>query len=615
MILQALNRYYEILVDDSAIGIAPFGYSTVGVSFALNLAPDGALLDVFPLFIQEQRGKKTVELPRPMAVPEAVKRTVKVDPNFTWDNVTYVLGISDQEATKPKYGRERFEAFRQHNCDLLAGADSDAARAVVAFLNQHDPSSARSHPAIAGHLDTLLKGGNLVFLVDGVYAHDDPAVRGVWADYCARQGGMEMQCLVTGKMASPARLHPSLKLRGGQPTGATLVGFNAAAYESYGREQGQVAPVSDDATFAYTTALKYLLSDANPNKKIHLGDTTVVYWAESQNRAFEPAFAAFVDPSELEEAASDQTGRKKAEGDLGVVAGKVRRGQAVDLKALLANLGDENPRFYVLGLAPNAGRVSVRFFIGDPFESIVDNIMAHYRDLEIIKEYEDQPTYLTVSRILYETVSKKAKDKDASPLLAGAVMRAILTGAPYPAALFNAMITRIRADMDESSKGISKINYVRAAVIKAYLLRKYRYQADHPLKEVLTVALNEQSTNPAYVLGRLFAVLEKVQQEAIGNVNASIKDRYFTSACAAPATVFPLLLRLSQHHISKAEYGHMSDRRIQEILSLLDVERNPIPARLTLDEQGVFVLGYYHQRKELWTAKPKNETEATPAVN
>ncbi len=157
------------------------------------------------------------------------------------------------------------------------------------------------------------------------------------------------------------------------------------------------------------------------------------------------------------------------------------------------------------------------------------------------------------------------------------------------------------------SKGISKINYVRAAVIKAYLLRKYRHQPDHPLKEVLTVALNEQSTQPAYVLGRLFAVLEKVQQEAIGNVNASIKDRYFTSACAAPASVFPILLRLSQHHIAKAEYGYASDRRIQEILGLLDVETNPIPARLTLDEQGVFVLGYYHQRKELWTSQAQEQ--------
>ena len=615
MILQALNRYYDILLNDRNIEIAPFGYSTVGVSFALNISAEGELLDALPLYDQEQRGKKTVEVPRPMVVPAQVKRASNVAANFLWDNTTYVLGISDQDEAKPRYSRERFEAFRQSSSDLLSGVDSPAAHAVLAFLQQHDPSAAREHRAIASHLDALLKGGNLVFLFRGGFVHDDPVIRQAWSDHLAEQGAEKMQCLVTGKVAPVARLHPSLKrVRNAQSSGATLVGFNAAAYESYHRSQGQNAPVSEEATFAYTTVLNYLLSDANPNKKLFLGDTTVVYWAESENRAYEPAFAGIIDPAYVEEEVAEQAGRKKAEAALQATAQKVKRAQALDLDAMLADLGDENPRFYILGLAPNAARVSVRFFITDPFQEVVQHIMAHYRDLAIIKEYDDQPNYLTVGMILDETVSKKARDKDAAPLLAGAVLRAILTGAPYPAALYNAMLTRVRVDMDDKAKRISKINYVRAAVIKAYLLRKYGHQTEHPIKEVLTVALNEQSTQPAYVLGRLFAVLEKVQQEAIGNVNASIKDRYFTSACAAPASVFPILLRLSQHHIAKAEYGYASDRRIQEILGLLDVEHNPIPARLTLDEQGVFILGYYHQRKDLWTARPKN-TEATETVN
>ncbi len=615
MILQALNRYYDILLKDQSINIPRLGYSTVGVSFALNISTEGELLDVLPLYDQEQRGKKTVEVPRSMVVPAQVKRASNVAANFLWDNTAYVLGISDQDDAKPRYSRERFEAFRQSNSELLARVDSPAARAMLAFLQRHDPSVAREQRAIASHLDALLKGGNLVFLFKGAFVHDDPAIRQAWADNLAAQGTEKMQCLVTGRVAPVARLHPSLKrVRNAQSSGATLVGFNAAAYESYRRSQGQNAPVSEEATFAYTTVLNYLLSDANPNRKLYLGDTTVVYWAESENRAYEPAFAGIIDPAYVEEAMTEQAGRKKAEAELGAVVQKVKRAQALDLDAILADLGDENPRFYILALAPNAARVSVRFFITDPFQEVVQHIMAHYRDLAIIKEYDDQPNYLTVGMILDETVSKKARDKDAAPLLAGAVLRAILTGAPYPAALYNAMITRVRADMDDKAKRISKINYVRTAVIKAYLLRKYRHQPEHPIKEVLTVALNEQSTQPAYVLGRLFAVLEKVQQEAIGNVNASIKDRYFTSACAAPASVFPILLRLSQHHIAKAEYGYASDRRIQEILGLLDVEHNPIPARLTLDEQGVFILGYYHQRKDLWTARPKN-AEATEMTN
>jgi len=616
MLLQALNRYYDILLSDDTVDVAPFGYSTVGVSFALNISEQGELLDILPLYEQVQRGKKTVEVSRQMVVPASVKRSVNVSPNFLWDNATYVLGISDQDDVKPRYSRERFTAFRALHSEMLSGIDSEAAHAVLLFLDRYDPEEGRANPLIAERLDALLKGGNLVMLYRGVFAHDDPTIRRAWEKQHAQQGADVMQCLVTGEMAPTARLHPNLKrVRGAQSSGATLVGFNAAAYESYNRTQGQNSPVSEQATFAYTTVLNHLLSDANPNKKFFMGDTTVVYWAESENRAYESAFAGIVAPEYVEEEETEQVALKRGEGALKETAEKVKRVQWLDLDAMLAGLRDENPRFYVLGLAPNAARVSVRFFITDPFETVVNNMMAHYRDLAIVKEYDGQPDYLTVAHILSETVSKKSKDKDAAPLLAGAVFRAILINAPYPAALYYAIINRIRADMDDSSKGIVKINYARAAIIKAYLLRKYRHQPNHGFQEVLTMALNEQSTHPAYVLGRLFAVLEKAQQDAIGNVNASIKDRYFTSACASPASVFPILLRLSQHHIAKAEYGYTYDRRIQEILGLLDVESNPIPARLTLDEQGVFVLGYYHQRKDLWTAKPKITAEASDTAS
>lgn len=610
MILQALNRYYDILVQDTRTEIAPFGYSMVGVSFALNISADGELLDVLPQFSQEQRGTKMVEVPRSMLLPQQVKRSVNVAANFLWDNSVYVLGLAENDEAKPTYSLERFKAFRQLHQTLLTGVNSEAGHAVLAFLERYDPRSIRGHPAVAQHLESLLKGGNLVFLFRGAFVHSDPATRRAWETHKTARGADQMQCLVTGEVVPIARLHPSLKrVRNAQSSGATLVGFNASAYESYNRSQGLISPVGEVATFAYSTALNYLLSDANPNKKFYLGDTTVVYWAETANRTYERAFASILDPEYVEEGEStQQIGQKEAETALRVVTEKVRRTQVLDLNALLGDLQSENPRFYILGLAPNAARVSVRFFITDPFTEVVRNIMTHYHDMAIVKEFDNQPDYLTVGRILSETVSKKAKDKDAAPLLAGVVFRSILTNSPYPTALYYAMINRIRADMDDSTKGIHKINYVRAAVIKAFLIRKYRHQAQHPFKEVLIMALNEQSTIPAYLLGRLFAVLEKVQLEAIGDVNASIKDRYFTTACASPRSVFPTLLRLSQHHIAKAQYGYASDRRIQDILNSLDVERNPIPARLTLDEQGVFVLGYYHQRAAFYT----KDSEATP---
>ena len=597
MILQALTKYYDILSNDPESDIAPPGYSAIGISFALNISAKGELLDVFPLFEQVQRGKKMEDKPRRMIVPEQVKRAVNISANCLWDNCVYVLGISDKEAKDPEYNIKRLEAFRQLNIDMLKKVGSPAAKAVISFLENYESGQGRKHPKISPHLETILKGGNLVFMFDGKFVHEDPAIRQAWEKYKGASDSELIQCLVTGETAPLARLHPSLKgIRDANPTGATLVGFNAHAYESYNREQGMNSPVSEKAAFAYTTALNYLLSSSNENKKFYIGDTTVIYWAESEKKEYAKAFLGLCEPEEVEiptEEEAKPTRDKKAEKKLKNRAEKIRRVQALDTHKLLDGL-DGNPRFYVLGLAPNAARVSVRFFHSDPFDKVVEKIMRHYKDLEIIKEFEDQHTYLTIQDILKETVSPKASDQSAAPLLAGSVFRAILENTPYPAALFNSIINRVRADQDE--KFTKKVNYKRAAILKAYLLRKYRNQPQHPIQEVLVMSLNEQSTIPAYLLGRLFAVLEKVQQEAIGDMNASIKDRYFTSACASPKTVFPTLLRLSQHWISKAEYGYASDNRIEKIMNLLDVDKNPFPAHLTLDEQGIFVLGYYHQR-------------------
>lgn len=611
MILQALTRYYDILLKDPDTNIAPPGYSTTGVSFALNISEKGDLLDIFPLLEQVQRGKRLVERPRRMVVPEQVKRSSGISPNFLCDNNVYVLGITDKESSDPDYATKRFEAFRQFNKDLLQEANYAPARAVIAFLDQYEPSQAAQDPTIADQMENLLQGGNLVFMFQGFFVHEDPVVQQVWERYKAGKDAVMGQCLVTGEIDPIARLHPSLKrVRGAQSSGASLVSFNDRAYESFNRSkaQGLNAPVSERAVAAYTTALNYLLSTDNPNPPILLGDTTVVYWAESEKKEYPAFFAAVFSGGNIEDAVPLQDDRKEAEERLGKVAAKVRRVQPLDIRSLLQGL-DEQVRFYVLGLAPNAARVSVRFFIREPFGKIVTRIMQHYEDLRIVKEYENQPDYISLRSILSETVSQKGQNPEPAPLLAGAVMRAILSGSPYPAALYTAMINRVRVDMDDQQKRISKINFVRAAVIKAHLKRKYRNQPQHPFQEVLDMPLNEHSTIPAYVLGRLFAVLEKVQQEAIGSMNASIKDRYFTSACATPASVFPVLLRLSQHHIAKAEFGRASDRRIQDLLNLLDIENSPFPSHLTLDEQGLFILGYYQQRAAFFKKNGNLENE------
>ncbi len=621
MILQALYNYYQLLLRDDSLDIAPPGYSAANVSFALNLSPTGELQDIFPFTTKFFDGKKERERNyRRMVVPEQVKRTVGISANFLCDNAAYVLGLSEKEAKDLNYAKKRFDAFHELNIGILAKVNNSIASAVIAFLKIHDPQTARQHPVIARHLAALLEGGNLIFQVNGQNALNDPEIKRVWEAYKSGQDAVKMQCLVTGEIEPIARLHPNIQgVRDANPTGASLVGFNERAYESYNRMKGQGlnSPVSQRVASGYGVALNYLLSNQNPHRKIYLGDTTVVYWAESENRGYASAFAALINPEFFDgEGAEDHSARKQAEKKMGETAEKVQKGQALDVAKLLNGL-DDSTRFYVLGLASNAARLAVRFYLTEPFRVFTERIMQHYEDLKIEKEFANQPDYLSPYRILAECVSPKVTRRDDEiikswSLLGGALMRAILTGAPYPDGLYAAIINRIRHDSDEEKRNV-KINYVRAAYIKAHLLRKYRRQDQNPYQEALQMALNESFTHPAYVLGRLFAVLEKAQKDALGqNVNATIKDRYFTSACASPAGVFPTLLRLSHHHIAKAEYGGVSDRRIQDLLDLLDAK--PFPSRLTLDEQGVFVLGYYHQRAAFYI-KSNNKAGATETEN
>jgi len=620
MILQALYRYYEILTEDPDTEIALPGYSTTNVQFALDISYSGVLKSIFPFSTKIMRGTVERELPgKRMIVPERVKRSSGINPNFLCDNTAYVLGISDNDGTKPEYSRQRFAAFKQYNLELLSGVSSPTAKAVIAFLEHHDPSTARTEPEIMRHLEDLEKGGNLIFWVENRYVLDDPAIKLVWEKQYINDEAPVMQCLVSGEESPVARLHPSIQgVRDAQSSGASLVTFNERSYESYNRnkEQGLNSPVSQKVASGYGVALNYLLSSSNPNRKIYIGDATVVYWAESSDTRYGNVFASLLNPDFIEDAPErPQQGRQAAEELLGHVAQKVQHGQALDATHLLDGY-DPSTRFYVLGLSPNASRISVRFFLNDAFETFITRVISHYEDLKIVKEYPDQPDRISIYRIINECVSPKIGKREEEiksrlSLIGGALLRSILTGTLYPESLYSSIINRVRVDMDDKEKRHYKVNYVRAAVIKACLLRKYRNYVNHPYKEVLQMSLNEEFTNPAYVLGRLFAVLEKAQTEAVGDANASIKDRYFASACATPASVFPVLLKLSQHHTAKAKFGNATDHRIQQLLSLLEAGGKPFPSRLSLDEQGIFILGYYHQRASFYVKKAEESAEIT----
>ncbi|MBI5520663.1 MAG: type I-C CRISPR-associated protein Cas8c/Csd1 [Desulfovibrio sp.] len=580
MILHALNDYYKRLAGDESSGIPLRGFSRQPVPFALEIAPDGTLKQVLDLRVQN--GKKLV--PRQLVVPEAVKRTVAVAPNFIWDNTGYVLGAD--EKGKPERAAKAFEAFRDKVRTVCAGVEDEGLAAVLSFLAAWSPEKASG----LEHWDEL-SGQNVVFKLstERGFVHERLKVCEAWLKhYFAGTSEVLGQCLVTGEVDQPiARLHADLKgVRGAQTKGAPLVGFNLDAFTSYGKEQSYNAPVSEEVTFNYTTALNDLLK-RDSRQKVQIGDATTVFWTEK--KSLSESLLPFV------------FGQGEDQGD----QQKLR----LFLEALRdgSTLPDEiktegGLRFYVLGLSPNAGRISVRFWHVDTVASLWAKVRRHFDDLHIVKRFDKEPDF-PPQWLLLKAASKREDLDNLSPLLSGALMRSILTGAPYPSGLLSAVMGRIRAEQE--------ITYARAALIKACLVRNARLR-NQPLE--VTVSLDEHSTNEPYRLGRLFAVLEKLQQEAIPGANTTIKDRYFGSASATPRAVFPILLRLSQHHISKIEYGRTYDRRIQDILDGVDIADGGFPAHLSLEEQGLFALGYYHQRKDLWTSKKNAPAETATAT-
>lgn len=592
MILQSLVNYYDIL--EKADKISKPGFCMAKVSYALNLSKDGELVGIIPLKISEKRGKKTYEVPQMMEVPEQYKKTVGIKSNFLCETSKYILGIDSSK--KPERARQCFNAFYNLHKTILSDVNCVEAHAILSFLDAWTPELYEDNQVLQEYIEDILSGVNLVFHIEGVgFAHENDVIKSAWKNYVSNTSdSVKMQCLVTGEILPIARLHQSIKgVKGAQPTGASIVSFNDRAYESYGRieQQGLNAPVSERAAFAYTTALNHLLAGSR-HKQI-VGDTTVVYWADSPKSIYQDIFTFALNPEDKE--TQEETERRddlattKLVGD---VFHKLAAGMPV---ADISNVLNPETRFYVLGLAPNAARLSIRFFLQDSFGKFIGRIMEHYENMRIEKA-PFEPEYVPLWKLMQETVSPKSTDKASSPLLSGAVLRAILSGSQYPAALYNSIMIRIRAER-EVSRG-------KAAAIKAYHLKNPN---NSNFKEVLTVSLNEQSNNRPYVLGRLFAILEKAQLDANSNIKATIKDRYFTSACATPASVFPVLLRLSNHHIAKSDYGHISERRIQELMDKLDLDSNPFPAHLSLDEQGIFILGYYHQKKANYTKLTKEE--------
>jgi CRISPR-associated protein Csd1 len=578
MILHALNNYYERMLDSPDSGMPSFGTSLENISFAFVLAEDGTLRGIEDL--REQDGKKL--RPRKMPVPAAEKKASGIKANFLWDATGYVLGRDD------KGKQERTDRCHAAFIELLKSCcdDSDPGlKAVLAFLDGQKGNEVASRddwPEI--------RGTNLVFRLDGVpgFIHDRPAARKAWDACLASRGKEDLgQCLVSGLEKQPiARLHPSIKgVRDAQSSGASIVSFNLPAFGSYGKEQSFNAPVSQKAAFAYTTALNALLS-RDSRQKITIGDATYVFWAACSNPV-ESIFADLFDPpAEPVETTSETQDDQQTTGQIRGLLKAIRNGRkATDFLPGL----DEDVQFYILGLSPNAARLSIRFWEANNLGNLLERIGRHYEQLNIVRQFDSEPEFPPLWRLLCQTASL-GKAENISPVLAGGLARAILTGTLYPQNLLPVVLERIRAEHN--------VTYFRAALLKAYLMRNKRME--------VPVSLDLNRTDRPYLLGRLFAVLEKAQEEAIPGANATIKDRYLAAAAATPGQVFHMLLKNSANHIGKLKKDPEKKGRAfhydimtQEIISGF----SDYPKTMKAEEQGLFMIGYYHQRKDFYTKK------------
>jgi len=554
VIFQSLISFYERL--DKVDEMPPFGFSVEAIGFVITIDEEGNLIGQ-PEDLRTKINTNTYEY-FPSVVPYSNKVNVRSSgaakaPNFMVDKADYIFGLSG--SSEKKIHQEHFEKLVHEVC---ADSSDEGVIAVKNFLqkwNSRDAAGLESWKEICGN-----NGKWVAFRLQGEtgFIHERPAIKKLWSKHISKKIYPEGFCFVDGQK------HP-LQLQYAQfkfGSGASLVSFNEKAYESYGKKRGENAPISIAAEFKSASAIKHLLRSRT--QRLRIGDATTVFWTERES-AVETFMGQVLNPSpDSADAIAVQKFLKA------VRAGKMP-----------AEIDHERDvKFYILGLSLNKARLALRFWHVCSVGEMMNRLQRHLRDLEMERNPERDIEFPGIWHLLKETARET---KDISPLLGGAITRSILTGTNYPQNLYQGVLGRVRASQN--------VNYLKAAILKAVLKRNHK-------KEV-PMSLDPDRKDVAYLLGRLFAVLEKAQLDALGKINATIKDRFFGSASATPATVFPRLLRLAQHHIEKSEYGHVSDRRIAEIMEHV----GSFPKHMGLEDQGLFAIAYYQQKNALYKKK------------
>lgn len=598
MILTALYEYYQRKSDQ----LPGVGLEEKELPFLLVLAPDGSFLHVEDT--REPAGKR--KRGKVFRVPQAPKKAVNIVANLLWGPAEYVLATPNpaklegqrRQGKESRY-RERLEAMHRafiDEVDALTGAARAAVGPVACFLGSPDLARLQADPLWS----EIESGANLSFRVAGA---ETPvcSLPEVLDSVAAREGdaASEGVCLISGRREAIRRTHPPIRgVPGAQPTGANLVSFNLDSFRSFGRVQGANAPVGMAAAACYTTALNHLLAS---DQCLQLGDASTVFWAERSNPMESLLAQLFGEPP-------------PDDPDRGTRA--VRELYQAPLAGSPA-ICDDRTRFYILGLAPNAARLAVRFWQVSSVGELAGHIRDHFRDLDIVRPRSVQRRPLSVRALLTSLAAPSSRRRDGDldnlpPRLAGELMRAILTGAPYPQMLLQAVLRRIRAEQAKKheSRPVDHVSHPRAALIKAWLNRQAR-RANPNLEREIDMLLDESNTNIGYRLGRLFAVLEKIQEDASPGLNTTIRDSYFGTASSTPGAVFPTLMRRAQHHLSrlrkeKPALHTLRDKQIQAIVCAGVDGETSFPAILALADQGRFAIGYYQQRQALFS---KSETQ------
>ena len=596
MILQSLNDLYERLSQSPEYQVTKPGYSTQKISFSIVIHLDGRLHDFNDERHVDEKGKR---LTTPVQVlGDAKPSGAGINPGTLWDNQTYMLGRQPEDK-QDGFGKDRFEAFRAHHLSLEQSINSPRFSAVCRFLESWNPEDLSMH-------EKLLEFGTGfgVFQIIGEkgFVHDDPIVVSWWeTTQTGESDGHVGQCLITGLTAKIARLHPKIKgIAGAQSAGASLVSFNDSAYESYSKSQSYNSPVGEVAAFQYGAALNSLLTGPMSRKhRLRIGDTTCVFWTEIPTLVEDCLADLFGSGSNILLEVQDPGQRNRIERLLNAIRSGGRFSEFMD--------DDKGTPFYILGLAPNAARLSIRFFYRSDLSELLENLEQHHNHFRIVREFIEpigkrlpDPVFPSIWQILRETA--RVSD-EIPPLLGGALARSILEGTPYPEGLYSAVIRRIHLDR--------QVNYLRAATLKAILSRNHNIN--------MKPALDKEHPSPAYHLGRLFAVFEQSQRQAHEfNLDRTIRESHFGSASATPASVFARLHRLHVHHLRKLSPGSQKyfEDWTSEICQKFSTETDrpaAYPTTLNLMEQGIFSIGYYHQMHEMRRKDKATETsESTP---